>query len=138
MKKYLQLFFEQAMVSNLKKNKCIKISQINWIEWRKWQQLLILYINIITLMFFLRKPNVFDNYQALNSAGNGFKYIHTYARMLTFFVAAIIYYIIINLAYAFIKSNNMIYHNCGYQGAVYNINQICQVHILISNPLKCL
>ena len=32
----------------------------------------------------------------------------------------------------------MIYHNCVYQGAVYNINQICQGYILIPKPLKCL
>ena len=45
---------------------------------------------------------------------------------------------IINSAYAFIKSTNMIYDNCVYQGAVYNINQICQWHILFPQPLKCL
>ena len=89
-------------------------------------------------MLFLRKLNVFDNYQALSNAGNGFNCIHTYARMLTFCVTSIIYYIIINSVYACIKSNNMIYHNCVYQGAVYNINQICQGHILITKPLKCL
>ena len=50
-----------------------------------------------------------NNYQALNSAGNGYNCIHTYARMLTFGVTAIIYYIIINSAYAFIKSTNMIF-----------------------------
>ena len=54
-----------------------------------------------------------------------------YLRMLTFCVTAIIYYIIINSANAFIKSTNKIYHNCVYQGAVYDINQICQGHILI-------
>ena len=32
----------------------------------------------------------------------------------------------------------MIYHNCVYQGAVYNINQIFQGHILMPKPLKCL
>ena len=79
-----------------------------------------------------------NNYQVLNSAGNGYNCIHTYARMLTFCVTAIIYYIILNSAYAFIKSTNMIYHKCVYQGAVYNINQICQGHILIPEPLKCL
>ena len=57
--------------------------------------------------------------------------------MLTFCVTEIIYSII-NSAYEFIKSTNMIYHNCVYQGAVYNINQICQGHILIAKPLKCL
>ena len=35
-----------------------------------------------------------------------------YARMLTFCVTAIIYYIIINSEFVFIKSTNMIYHNC--------------------------
>ena len=30
----------------------------------------------------------------------------------------------------------MVYHNCVYQGSVYNINQICQGHILIPKPLK--
>ena len=45
-----------------------------------------------------------NNFQALNSEGNGYICIHTYARMLIFCVTAIIYYIIINSAYAFIKS----------------------------------
>ena len=79
-----------------------------------------------------------NNYQALNSAGNGYNCTHKYARMLTFCVTAIIYYIIMNSAYVFIKSANMIYHNCVYQGAVYNINQICLGHILMQKPLKCL
>ena len=69
-------------------------------------------------MLFLRKLNVFDNYQAMNNTGNDFKCIHTCPRMLTFCVIGIIYYIIINSAYAFIKGNNMIYHNCVCQGAV--------------------
>ena len=77
-----------------------------------------------------------NNYQVLNSTGNGYNCIHTYARMLTFCVPAIIYYIIINSSYAFIKSTNMIYHNCVYHGAVYNINQICQWCILIPKTLK--
>ena len=29
-------------------------------------------------------------------------------------------------------------YNYVYQGAVFNINQICQVRILIPKPLKCL
>ena len=64
--------------------------------------------------------------------------IHTYAGMLTFCATAIIYYIIINSSYAFIKSTNMIYHNCVYQSDVYYMNQMCQGHILIPKPLKCL
>ena len=32
----------------------------------------------------------------------------------------------------------MIYHNCVHQGDVYYINQICQEHILIPKPSKCL
>ena len=125
MKKYLQLFFEQAMGSYL--NKYIKTAQINLREWQKWQQLLILYINIVTLWCYSWESRMYsNNYQAMNSAGNVYNCIHTYARMLTFCVTAIIYYIIIYSAYAFIKSTNMIYHNCVYQGAVNNINQICK------------
>ena len=45
-----------------------------------------------------------------------------------------IYFIIIKSAYAFIRSTNMIYHNCVYQGDVYYINQICHGHILIPKP----
>ena len=39
--------------------------------------------------------------------GNSHNCIHTYARMLTFCVTAIMYYIIINLPYAFIRRTNM-------------------------------
>ena len=78
-----------------------------------------------------------NNYQALNSAGNGYNCLHMYTRMLTFCVTAIIYYIIINSAYAFIKMKNMIYNNYVYQDTVYNIDQICQGHILITKSLKC-
>ena len=52
-----------------------------------------------------------NNYQSLNSAGNGYNCIHKYARMLTFCVTTIIYYIIYS-AYAFLKSTIMIYYNC--------------------------
>ena len=55
---------------------------------------------------------------------------------MTFCVTAIIYYIIINSAHAFIKRKNMTYHNYVYQGTVYNINQICLGHILIPKFLK--
>ena len=47
-----------------------------------------------------------------NSAGDGYNCIHTCVRILTFCVTAIIYYMIINSAYALIKSTNMIHHNC--------------------------
>ena len=57
--------------------------------------------------------------------------------MLTVCEPAIVYYVIINSACAFIKSKNMIYHNCVYHGAVYNINQICQVfEVSIYVPIK--
>ena len=78
-----------------------------------------------------------NNYQALNSAGNGYNCVLTYVRILTFCVTAIIYYIIVNLAYAFIKSKNMIYHYSVYQGPVHNIDQLCQGHSLIPEFLKC-
>ena len=87
---------------------------------------IILYINTVPLWCYSWESRMYSNdHQALNSAGNGYNCIHTYARMLTFCVTGIIYNII-NMAYTFIKSTNMIYHNCVYQGAVYNINQICQ------------
>ena len=78
-----------------------------------------------------------NNYQVLNSAGDDYNCIHTYERMLTFCVTEIIYYIIINSANKFGKSTNKIYHNCVYQGAVYDINQICKAHFN-PKPLKCL
>ena len=78
------------------------------------------------------------NYHTVNSVGDGHNCIHTYTRMLTFCATAIIYYNIINSSYAFIKSTNMIYHNCVCHGDVYYINQMCQWHILILKPLKCL
>ena len=91
----------------------------------------IIIINIVTLWYFSWEIRMYsNNYQNLNSAGNRCNCIHTYARMLTFCGSAIIYYIIINSAYAFIKSTNMIYRNCVYWGAVYNVNQICQWCIL--------
>ena len=62
--------------------------------------------------------------------------MHTYARMLTFCVTEIIYYININLVYAFIESTNMIYHNCVNQGDVYYINQIWQGHIFNHEAFK--
>ena len=106
-------------------------------EWPKWQQLLIIYINIVSLQCYPWESQIYsNNYQALSSSGNSYNCIHTYACMLTFCVTEIIYYII-NSSHAFIKSTNMIYHNCLHQGGVYNINQICQWHILIPKPLKC-
>ena len=36
-----------------------------------------------------------------------------------YIIIALIYYIIINSVYEFIKSTNMIYHYCVYQGAAY-------------------
>ena len=127
MKKYLQLFFEQAMGSYLKTIKQIKTAHIYLREWQKWQQLLIQYINIVTLLYHSCESRMYsNNYQALNSAGNGYNCIHTYARMLTFCVTAIIYYIIINSSYAFIKSTNMIYHNYVYQ-VLSTIYKICQL-----------
>ena len=78
------------------------------------------------------------DYHALNSVGDSYNCIHTFACMLTFCATSIIYYIIINLAYAFIKSTNMMYHNCVYKGDFYYINQMCQGHILIRMSLKCL
>ena len=108
-------------------------------EWQTWRQLLMLYINIVTLRYYHWENRMYsNNFQALNSSDNGYNCIHTYARIVTFSVAAIIYYAIINSAYAFIKTTNTIYHNCVYQGDVYYINQICQRHILITKPLKCL
>ena len=90
-------------------------------------------------MLSLKKPNALHvNYSALNSTGNSYNYMHTQVRMLTVCVTAIIYYIIIYSVYAFIKSTNMIYHNCGYQGDVYYFNQICLGHILLQKPLKSL
>ena len=83
-------------------------------EWQKWWQLLILYINIVTLWYYPWENQMYSNdFQALNSAGNGYNCIHTYSCMLIFCVAAIIYYIIVNLAYAFMKSTNAIYHKSG-------------------------
>ena len=67
----------------------------------------------------------YNNYQVLSSARNGYNCMHTYARMLTFRVTAIIH--IINSEYAFIKRANMIYHNCVKQGAVYNNNNNSQM-----------
>ena len=100
----------------LKKIKYIKTEQIYLREWQKWQQLLIVYINIVTVWCYSWESQMYsNNYQALNIAGNSYSCIHTCARMLTFCVTAIIYYIIINLSHAFIKSTNMIYHNCVYQ-----------------------
>ena len=98
----------------------------------------ILYINIVAHWCYSWESWMYSITITFCAARETFKCIHTYARMLTFCVTAIIYYIIINSVYAFIKRNNMIYHNCVYQGAVYNINQICQWHILITKPLKCL
>ena len=137
MKKYLQLILEQAILSYLKNIKYIKTGQINLKERQKRQQLLILYINTVTFRCYPWESRMYSiNCQALNSAGNGYDCIHTNARMLTYCLTAIIYYIIINSAYTFIKSTNVIYHNLMYQGAVYNINQICQEHILIPKPFK--
>ena len=88
---------------------------------------IILYINIVTLWCYSWESRMYsNNYQAFNSARNGYNCIHTYARMLTFCVTEIMYYIIINSSYAFIKSTNMIYHNCVCQvlPAVYKIYQI--------------
>ena len=97
------------MGSHLKKIKYIKTTQMYLREWQKWQELLVLYINIITFWCYSWESRMHsNNYQVLHSAGNGCNYIHMYARMLTFCVTAIIYYIIINSAYAFIKSTNMI------------------------------
>ena len=76
-------------------------------------------VNMVTLWCYSWESRMYYNkYQALNSAGKGYNCIHTYAWMLTFCVTAIIYYIIINSAYAPIKSTNMIYHNCVYQGCL--------------------
>ena len=111
------------------------------------QQLLILFINIVILWCYPWESRMYsNNYQpSFEQRGQMVTIAYTcthqwhHARMLTFHVTAIIYYIIINLAYAFIKSTNMIlYHNCVYQGAVYNINKTCQGHTLIPKPLKCL
>ena len=116
----------------------MKTAQINLREWQKWRQLLTLCINLVTLWCYPRESRMyFNKYQTLNSAGNDNNFIHSYACMLTFCVTAIIYYIILNSAYAFIKSTNLIYHNCVYQSAVYNISQICQGHILIPKNLNC-
>ena len=132
MKKYYQIFWGTDG-KLLKKTKYGKTWQINLREWQKWQQLFILYISIVTLWCYSYKSWIYsNNYQSLNSAGNGYNCIHMYAYMLTFCVTAIYY--IINSAYAFFKSTNMIYQNCVYQGAVYNINQICQGLILIRVP----
>ena len=79
-------------------------------ELQKWQQLLILYINIVTFWCSFWESQMYsNNYQVFNSTSNGYNCMHTYACMLTFCGTAIIYYIIVNSACAFIKSTNMIY-----------------------------
>ena len=58
-------------------------------------------------MLALRKPNVFPKLPSFEQRGcnfNGYNRTHTYVRMLTFCITALIYYIIINLAYAFMKN----------------------------------
>ena len=67
-----------------------------------------------------------NNYQALNSAGNGYNCIHTYARMLAFCVTKRIYYII-NSAYAFIKSTKKV--PCT-KGRVTNVN-VATLEVLV-------
>ena len=58
------------------------------------------YINIVTLWSYSWESQIYsNNYEALNSGGNCYNCIHTYARMLTFCVTEIICYIIINSAY---------------------------------------
>ena len=138
MKKYLQLFFEQAMGSYLKKIKYIKTAQINLREWQKLQQVLILYVNIVTLWCYSWESRKYsNNYQALNSAGN--LQLHTH---------------VLTHADILCNSNILLYHYklgiCIYQKYQYdisqvyskvmstNINQTCQGSILIPKPVKCL
>ena len=101
-------------------------------EWHKLPRLWILYINILTHRSYpWESRSVFQNYQTLNSAGNGCNFTHkhvcTYADILNN-SNNLLY------DYKFCKSiyQKYIYHNC-----VYNINQICQEHIFIPKPLKC-
>ena len=83
-------------------------------------------------MLSLRKPNVLEKLPSFEQRGQRLQ-LHKYVCMLC--ATAIIYYII-NSAYAFIKSTNMIYRNCVYQGDVYYINQIFQRHILIPQAFE--
>ena len=137
--KYLQLFFEQVMGSYFK-NKYIKTAQINLREWQKWQQLLILYINIVTLWCYSWESRIYsNNYIALTSMGN--LQLHTNVRT----HADILCNSINLLYYKFGICIYQKYQHDTYITTVYtkvvstiNINQIWQGHILIPKPLKCL
>ena len=75
-------------------------------------------INIVTLGCYPWESRMHYNNSSFEQRGQRFQlhtHVPTHADILW---TAIIYYFIINSVYAFIKSTNMIYHNCVYQGAV--------------------
>ena len=94
------------------------------------------YINILTHRCYPSESRMYaENYQALNSAGNDYNCTHMYASLLTFCITLIIYYIIRNAAYAFIKST---YITIVYTKVLStcNIDKICLWHILIPKAFE--
>ena len=90
--KVFTIIFRTSDGKLLKKVKYIKTSRINLREWPKWQQLLMQYINIVTLWCYSWESRMHsNNYEALNSTRNGYNSIHTYACILIFCVTTIIY-----------------------------------------------
>ena len=59
-------------------------------------------------MLSLRKPSEFRKLPSIEQRGQRYNCTHTYARILTYCVTAIIYHIIVNAANACIKSSYII------------------------------